>query len=79
VADARIRAAPARFLTTGSGRAGSGRVHPVDDAAEPFVVGVVVAPDDVPANHAGLFFVAGMVGAVQREIPQLRELGFYAV
>src|SRR6267154_1368963 len=25
-----------------------------DDAAESFVVGVVVAPDDVPADHAGL-------------------------
>ena len=36
----------------------------VDDAAESFVVGVVVAPDDVPADHAGLFFVAGVVGVV---------------
>jgi Kef-type K+ transport system membrane component KefB len=32
---------------------------PVDDAAEPFVAGVIVPPDDVPADHAGLFFMAG--------------------
>src|SRR5262249_50081728 len=44
-------------------------VCPVDDAAEPFVVGMVVAPDDVPADHAGLFLVAGVVGGVQREGP----------
>jgi hypothetical protein len=50
-----------------------------NDAVEPFVVGVVVAPDDVPADHAGLFGVAAMVGAVQREVPQRRELRFYAV
>ncbi len=54
MADARIRAAPARFLTAGPGRAGSGRVHPVGDAAEPFIAGVVIAPDDVPADHADL-------------------------
>jgi hypothetical protein len=28
----------------------------IDDAAEPFVVGVVVAPDDVPADHPGLTY-----------------------
>jgi hypothetical protein len=38
---------------------------------------VVVAPDDVPADHAGLFLVAGVVGAVEREVAQGRELGFY--
>ena len=59
--------------------AGSSYVCPVDDAAESFVVGVVVAPDDVPADHAGLFFMAGMVGAVQCEVPERRELRFYAV
>ncbi len=64
---------------SGSPSAASGYVCLVDDAAEPFVVGVVVAPDDVPADHAGLFFVAGVVGAVQREVPQGRELRFYAV
>jgi hypothetical protein len=57
----------------------SGYVCPVDDAAQSFVVGVVVAPDDVPADHAGLLFMAGVVGAVEREVPQGRELGFYAV
>jgi hypothetical protein len=45
-----------------------------DDAAELFVVGVVVAPDDVPADHAGLFLVAGMVGPVEREVAQRGEL-----
>ena len=59
--------------------AASGYVCPVDDAAESFVVGVVVAPDDVPADHAGLFLVAGVIGAVKREVAQCRELCFYAV
>ena len=59
----------------GGTSAASSNVCPVDDLAEPFVVGVVVAPDDVPADHAGLFFVAGVVGAVEREVPQGRELG----
>src|SRR6185312_11656130 len=59
--------------------AASSYVCPVDDTAESFVVGVVVPPDDVPADHAGLFLVAGMVGAVQREVPQRRELRLYPV
>ena len=50
-----------------------------DDAAESFVVGVVVAPDDVPADHADLLVAAGVVGAVQRDVPQRRELRLYAV
>jgi hypothetical protein len=29
-----------------------------------FVAGVVVVPDDVVADRAGLFFVGGVVGAV---------------
>jgi len=57
----------------------SGYVCPIDDVAEPFVVGVVVAPDDVPAGRVGLFFVAGVVGAVEREVAQRRELGLDAV
>jgi hypothetical protein len=36
---------------------------------------VVVAPDDVAADHAGLLVVAGVAGAVQREVAQGRELG----
>jgi hypothetical protein len=40
---------------------------------------VVVSPDDVPADHAGLLLVAGVVGAVEREGPQRRELGLDAV
>ena len=59
--------------------AGLSYVCPVDDAAESFVVGVVVAPDDVPADHAGLLLVAGVVGAVEREVAQGRELGLDAV
>ena len=59
--------------------AASGYVCPVDDAAESLVVGVVVAPDDVPADHAGLLVVAGMIGPVKREVPQRRELRLYTV
>jgi hypothetical protein len=40
---------------------------------------MVVAPDDVPADHAGLFLVAGVVGAVKREVSQGGELGLDAV
>jgi hypothetical protein len=36
--------------------AASGNVLPVHDRAEP-VVAVVVPPDDVPADHAGLLLV----------------------
>ena len=59
--------------------AASGYVCLVDDAAESFVVGVVVAPDDVPADHAGLFLVTGVVGSVEREVPQRGELRLDAV
>jgi hypothetical protein len=59
--------------------AASGYVCPVDDAAQAFVVGVVVTPDDVPADHAGLLLVAGVIRAIEREIPQCRELGLYPV
>jgi hypothetical protein len=51
----------------------------VNDAAESFVVGVVLTPDDVPTDDDGLLAVAGMVGAVECEVPQGRELGLYAV
>jgi len=50
--------------------AASSYVCPVDDAAESFVVGVVVAPDDVPADHAGLLVVAGVIGAIERKVAQ---------
>jgi hypothetical protein len=46
-----------------------------DDAAESCVVGVVVAPDDVAADHAGLFFVAEVVGVAEGEVRQGGELG----
>jgi hypothetical protein len=59
--------------------AASGNVCPVDDAAESFVVGMVVAPDDVAVDHAGLVFVGGMVGAVEGEVPQRGELRLGAV
>jgi len=48
--------------------AASSNVCPGDDLAEPFVVGVVVAPDDVPADHAALLLVASVVGHVEREV-----------
>jgi hypothetical protein len=64
---------------TQKARAVSSYVCLGDDAAESFVVGVVVAPDDVPADHAGLLGVAGVVGAVQREVPQRCELRLDAV
>ena len=60
-------------------RAASGNVCPGDDLAEPFVVGVVIAPDDVPADHAGLLLMGGVVGAVQGEIAQRGELCLHAV
>src|ERR1700760_4819907 len=72
-------------LTAGSPRrsaaasAASGYVCPVDDAAESFVVGVVVAPDDVPADQAGLLFMAGVVGPVEGEVPQSPGMRFDAV
>ena len=59
--------------------AASSYVCPVDDAAESFIVGVVVPPDDVPADHAGLLLVAGVVGPVQCEVAQCRELRLYTV
>jgi hypothetical protein len=36
---------------------------------------VVVAPDDVPAEHEALLFVAAVVGAVEREVAQRGEPG----
>jgi hypothetical protein len=46
----------------------SGYVCPVNDQAELFVVGVVVTPDDVPADHASPLLVGGAVGARQARI-----------
>jgi hypothetical protein len=40
---------------------------------------VVVAPDDVAADHAGLLLVGGVIGAVEREVAQRGELGLDAV
>jgi hypothetical protein len=37
---------------------------------------MVVAPEDVPTDYAALLFVAGVVGAVEGEVPQRGELGF---
>jgi hypothetical protein len=67
------------YRTQNEPSAAPGYVCPVDDAVEPFVVGVVVAPDDVSADHAGLLLAGGMVCAVEREVAQRGELGFYAV
>jgi len=35
---------------------------------------VIIPPDDVPADQAGLLFVTGVVGPVEREVPQRGEL-----
>jgi hypothetical protein len=40
---------------------------------------VLVPPDDVAADHAALFFVSGVVGAVQGEVAQGGEPGLDAV
>jgi hypothetical protein len=47
----------------------------IDDAAESFIVDVVVAPDDVQANHAGFLPVPRVAGAVEREILQRELIG----
>jgi hypothetical protein len=71
--------ADAKTAAPGGRQSGLGDGCSFDDTAESFVVGVVVAPDDVPADHPGLLGVAGVVGPVQGEVPQRRELRFYAV
>jgi hypothetical protein len=38
--------------------------------------GAVLAPDDVPADHAGLLLVTGVVGVIEHDIPQHSELGW---
>nr|WP_206188866.1 hypothetical protein [Streptomyces hirsutus] len=57
----------------------SGDVDPGDDGAQANIGGVLVPPDDVAADHAALLLVAGVVGAVQREVTQGGELGLDAV
>jgi hypothetical protein len=57
----------------------SGYVRPVNDAAEFAVLGVPVPPSDVAADHASLLLVGAVVGAVEGEVAQGGELGFYAV
>jgi hypothetical protein len=56
----------------------SGCACPLDDPAQPFVVGVVVAPDEV-ADHAALFLMGGVIGAVEGDVAQGCELRLYAV
>jgi hypothetical protein len=57
----------------------SGDIRPVDDAAEFAVLGVSVPPGDVAADHAALFLVGVVVGAVEGEVARGGELGFYSV
>lgn len=45
-----------------------------DDFPECRVSGVIVAPGDIATDHPGLLPVAGMIGAVEREVPQSGEL-----
>lgn len=49
--------------------------RPADDLAQLGVGGVVVSPDDEATDHAALRLVAGVVGAVEREVAQRGELG----
>jgi hypothetical protein len=59
--------------------AASGNVCAFCDFAECLVLGVGGAPADVAADHRVLFFVAGVVGAVEGELVQRLELGFEPV
>jgi len=52
-----------------------GRVYPRDEVAYALILSVVVAPDDVPAEHAALLQVGGMFGTVRGEIRQGGEPG----
>jgi hypothetical protein len=45
-----------KLLAINYSSATSSYVCPVDDTAELLIVGGVVAPDDAPADHAGLCF-----------------------
>lgn len=53
----------------------SGDVDASDEGAQANIGSVLVPPDDVAADHAAVFLVAGVVGAVQSEVPQGGELG----
>src|SRR6185369_2733390 len=59
--------------------AASGNVGPVDDPLESLILGVLVPPDDVAADHGCLGAVVAVVGAVEREVAQGGELGLDAV
>ena len=56
-------------------RGASGDVRRVDEGTQAWVVGVAVAPGDVAADHPALLFVAVVVGAIEGEVAQRRELG----
>jgi hypothetical protein len=49
-------------------------VDPRDQGAQANIGGVLVLPDDAVADHAALLLVAGVVGAVQRDVAQGGEL-----
>ena len=59
--------------------AASGNLCLAGDLPKSSVVLVAVPPGDVAADHAGLFFVAGVVGAVEGEVTQRGELRLDAV
>jgi len=52
--------------------AASGNGRPAYDLAQALAASVVAAPDDVPADHAGLLLVGGMAGTLEREVAQRR-------
>ena len=59
--------------------AASGNVRLVHDVLELLIAGVSVSPDDVSTDHAALLLVAGVIGAVEREVAQRGELCLDAV
>src|SRR6202030_4356500 len=57
----------------------SGCGCPFDDGTQAGVGGVSVPPGDAAADHAVLFAVGGVIGAVEGELAQRGELAFEAV
>ncbi len=61
-------------IRVGDSSAASGNVCPLHNFTKDLVLGIAVPPGDVAADHAGLFLLAVVVGAVEGEIAQRLEL-----
>jgi hypothetical protein len=68
------RLAHANSLSAIQSSDASGNLCPVDDFAEPAVMGVAVPPGDVAADHDRLLGVTCVVSAVEGEVAQRLEL-----